>query len=87
MPIVAETLPGYESALTYGIFAPAKTPAGIITRLNQEVARALCRLEVKEKFLNLGSETVGNSPEQFAATIASDLARFGKMIKDTGIRN
>ena len=69
-----------------GIFAPAKTPAAIINRLNQEIVRVLNRAEVKEKFFNAGVEVVGSSPEQLAATIKSEMARMGKVIKDAGIR-
>ena len=46
----------------------------------------LNRADVKEKFFNAGVETVGSSPEEFAATIKSEMARMGKVIKDAGIR-
>ncbi len=84
--VAASGLPGYESNSIYGIFAPAKTPAAIVTQLNQEIVRVLSRTEVKEKFLNSGVETVGSSPEEFAAAIRSDMARMAKVIKDAGIR-
>ena len=84
--VAASGLPGYESISIYGIFAPAKTPATIITRLNQEMVRILNKADVKEKFLNSGVEPVGSSPEEFAATIKSDMVRMGKVIKDAGIR-
>ena len=69
-----------------GIWAPAKTPAAIINRLNQEIVRALNRADVKERFLNAGVEIVGNSPEQFAATMKSEIVKTGKIIKDAGIK-
>ena len=87
LPTVAATLPGYEAVQILGIWAPAKTPAAIINRLNQEIVRALNRADVKEKFLNSGVETVGSSPAQFSAIIKSDMATMGKMIKDVGIRD
>jgi len=68
------------------MFAPAKTPAAIITRVNQEVVRFLNRPEVKERFLNAGSEVVASTPEQFAATMKADLARWEKVIKDLGLK-
>lgn len=49
--------------------------------------RVLNKPDVKEKFASIGVETVGNSPEEFAATIAADMARMGKVIKDAGIRS
>ncbi len=79
-------LPGYETVAMYGMFAPAGTPATVIDRLHQEVVRVLNRTEVKEKFFNVGMETVGSSPEEFAATMKSDMARMSKVIKDAAIR-
>ncbi len=86
LPTVAATLPGFESGSLYGMFAPAKTPAAIINRLNQETVRVLNRANVKEKFLNVGVEVVGSSPQEFAATIRSEMARMGKVIRDAAIR-
>jgi len=86
VPTVAAVLPGYESISIYGIFAPAKTPRTIIDKLNQEIVRFLNRTEVKEKFFIAGMEAVGSSPEQFAATVKSEMARMGKVIKEAGIR-
>ncbi len=84
--VAASGLPGYEAVGTTGMFAPAKTPAVIISRLNQEVVRSLNRPGVKEQFFNGGVETVGSSPEEAAAYIKSDVARKAKLIKDAGIK-
>jgi tripartite-type tricarboxylate transporter receptor subunit TctC len=84
--VAASGLPGYEAVSIYGMFAPARTPASIINRLNQEVVRVLNIAEVKERFFNSGEETIGSSPEQLAATVKSDIAKWGKVIKDAGIR-
>ena len=84
--VAASGLPGYEAETLIGIFAPAKTPATIINRLNQEIVRVLNRADVKERFLNAGTETVGSSPEQLSSTMKSEMARMGKVIKDAGIR-
>ena len=86
LPTVAATLPGFESAGMTGMFAPAKTPAAIINRLNQELVQVLNRADVKEKVFNAGAEIGGNSPQQFAAAIKSEMGRLGKVIKDAGIR-
>lgn len=88
MPTVgAAGLPGYESeGALIGMFAPTKTPEAIITRLNQEIVRVLNMPDVKEKFLNSGVEAVGGSPEEFAMTMKSDMAKWGKLIRDLGIR-
>ena len=87
VPTVASSgLPGYESVNYTGLFVPAKTPAALIRRLNQEVVRVLIRPETKERLAGIGAEVVANSPEQAAATIKSEMARMGKLIKDAGIR-
>ncbi len=85
--VAAAGLPGYEAAALYGMFAPAGTPATVITRLNQETVRALARSEVKERFFNAGVETVGTTPEQLAAIMKSEMVRMGKVIKESGIRS
>ena len=88
LPTVAATgLPGYESSAQVGMFVPAKTPDAIINRLNQEIVRVLARPDVKEKFLAIGVETVGNTPEQFMAKIKSEIVKWGKVIKEAGIRD
>jgi len=86
LPTVAATLPGYEASSVFGIFAPAKTPVAIIARLNRELLRVLSSADVKQKFLSEGTETVGNTPAEFAAVIKSDLEKLGKVIRDAGIR-
>ena len=84
--VAASGLPGYEAVGMTGMFAPAKTPAAIINRLNQEIVRVLNLPDVKERFLNAGVEVVASSPEQFAAKIKSDIATISKVIKDAGIK-
>jgi len=69
-----------------GVVAPARTPVAIVTRLNQEFVRALNRPEVKERLNSSGIEIVGSSPEEYAASMRSDIARTSKLIKDANIR-
>jgi len=86
LPPVAATVPGFEVVPVTGMWAPAKTPAAIINRLNQEIVRFLRTPEAKEKFLSAGIEPVGNSPEEFTAIIKSEMAIMSKVIKDAGIK-
>ena len=86
LPTVAATVPGYELASPQAIFAPARTPQAIISRLNQEIVRILNRTDTKEKFLNAGIEVVGSSPDELAASVKSEMVRLGKLIKDAGIK-
>ena len=87
LPTAAATgLPGYESVSITGVLAPSKTPAAIINRLNQEMVRVLNMPDVKERFLNAGIETATSTPEQFAAAMKSDIAKWSKVIRDAGIK-
>ena len=68
------------------MWAPAKTSAAIVKRLNEEIVRFVNRADVKERFLNGGVEVVGSSPAEFAAYINADIARISKLIKEGGIK-
>ena len=69
----------------YGMVAPAATPPAIIAELNRVTTSALADPAVKEKLAEQGLTTVGNSPEQFRAFIASETAKWAKVIKDAGV--
>ena len=87
VPTVAATgLPGFELVGGSGIWAPAKTPAAVINRLNQEIGRLLNTAETKERFLGFQIEVEGGTPAQFDARIKSDIVKWTKVIKDAGIK-
>ena len=87
IPTLAEAgVPGYEVVQWFGIIAPAGTPRDIITRLHAATVKAVQDPQVKERFLTDGGETVGNTPEQFAAIIRADLAKWAKVVKVAGIQ-
>lgn len=87
VPTIAEAgLPGFESSSPSGMFAPAKTPKVIIDRLNREIVRALQTPDVKERFHGAAIEAVGSTPEEFAAVVKAEIAKWGKVIKAAGIR-
>src|SRR5262245_29795453 len=87
IPTIAESgLPGYEVIQWYGVVAPAGTPRDIVTRLNAALVKALQDPEVKERYLRDGAETVGSTPEEFGALIASELKKWGKVIKEANIK-
>jgi tripartite-type tricarboxylate transporter receptor subunit TctC len=86
MPTAAAALPGFEATAPLAVFAPAQTPVAIVQRLNQEIVRVLNTPELREKFLNVGIEPVGSTPEQLAARVKSDMVTLGKVIRDAGIR-
>lgn len=86
LPTVSAAVPGYESAAQFGFFAPAKTPAGYINRLNEESVRFLNSAVAKERYFNAGMEIIANSPEQFADMLTADIAKWTKVIAAAGIR-
>jgi tripartite-type tricarboxylate transporter receptor subunit TctC len=66
--------------------APAKTPPAIVGRLNKELVRILALPDIKTRLKDLGSDGVGNSPDEFAAFVAAESARYGKLIKELGLK-
>jgi tripartite-type tricarboxylate transporter receptor subunit TctC len=87
VPTIAESgVPGYESSSITGMFAPGNTPSAIVQKVYQEIVRGLSQPGVKEKFLGQGMELVLNSPEEFSARVKSEMAKWGKVIKEAGLR-
>ena len=87
LPTVAESgLPGYEASTWYGVLAPAATPRAIVTRLNAEIVKALALPEVRERLVAQGIDPIGNTPAQFAAYLQSEIGKWAKVIKATGVK-
>ena len=87
VPTSAEAgLPGYEVTAWFGLAAPAGTPAEIIRRLNAEVLKALQSRELRDALSNQGLSAAGSSPEEFAAFIASEAARWSRAVKTSGAK-
>ena len=87
LPTVAEqNLPGFEAVSWYALMAPAGTPSDVIGRLQADSARILRLPDVREKLAALGAEAVGNRPEELAAIIKSESARWQKVVKDANIK-
>jgi len=86
-PTIAEQgYPGFESVGWIGLCAPARTPVEILNKLNGEVKKMLAAPEVKEKFVQLAFTPVGDSREHFAAFMKAEIAKWGKVAKDSGAR-
>jgi len=85
-PTMAESLPGYEFNNWYGIMAPAGTPRALVDVLNAEVQRILALAEVREKFAGLGADPTPSTPERFAAVLKADAEKWGRVIRQAGVR-
>jgi len=86
LPPVGDTLPGYASEAVIGFFAPRKTSASIVKLLNHEIVQSLKAADSQVLF-NAGVEVVGNSPEEFAGFIKSEMTRMGQVIKSASFNN
>ena len=89
-PAVATTkeqgFANFELSVWYGILAPTGTPREIINRLNTELAKAVYAPDMKPRFAQAGVEPLTSTPDEFARFIQSEATRFGKVIKEAGIK-
>jgi len=87
VPTLAETvIPGYEAVGWFGLLAPAGTPRPVVARLHDEMAKALDGAELKQRLTDLGADPVSESPEQFRAFLASEIAKWATVIRDSGAK-
>jgi tripartite-type tricarboxylate transporter receptor subunit TctC len=87
-PTVAESgVPGYDISVWAGLFAPAGTPSAIVARLYQEASRAMNAPDTREKLKNIGMDPGGMAPEQLAAMIKADIAKYGAIVKAANIKS
>jgi len=86
IPTVAESgVPGYDSGAWFGLVAPVHTPKDVVNKLSRETARILQLADVRARLTDLGAEPVGGTPEQFAAHIKSEIAKWAKVIKEANV--
>ncbi len=86
VPAMAEALPGFEIVGWYGVFGPAKLPKTIVTRLHDEIIKILQRPDVREIIAGDGAEPVGNTPEEFRKFLDADVAKWAKLVKESGAK-
>ncbi len=86
-PTIAESgYPDFEVTNWNGLLAPARTPATIVRKLHLETVKALALPDLRAKLADLGLETIGDSPDEFAAVIKSEIPKWAKVIKESGIK-
>jgi len=86
VPTIAETVPGYSMSTWYGAVVPAKTSREIVTKLNQEMLKALAAPDVKSRMASLGADIVASSPEQTAAIFRTDIEKYTRVAKAAKIQ-
>lgn len=87
LPTIAESgLPGYDAAISYGIFLPAGTPAALVERLHAAVDATVHSPEVAAKFTELGADPQFGTPAEFSAYVADDLAKWARLAREAGLK-
>ncbi len=87
VPTLSEAaLPGFEVTSWYGVFGPAGLPADIVVKLNSEIGSAVTAPEVKERLAALGAEPSVKAPDQFGRYVRQEIARWAKVVKDSGAK-
>ncbi|MCX7245927.1 MAG: tripartite tricarboxylate transporter substrate binding protein [Burkholderiales bacterium] len=88
LPTIAEAakLPGYEATSWFGIVAPANLPPEILKQTSATLMKAINSPAVREKYLAMGAEPVGNTPAQFTTFIKNEIAKWTKVVKDSGAK-
>jgi tripartite-type tricarboxylate transporter receptor subunit TctC len=86
LPAIAETLPGYDVTNWVGAFAPAGTPREIVNKLHAEIARVMQAPEIQSRLLTEGAKFTLLTPEQFGGFVKSEIAKWAKVIQQSGIR-
>jgi len=87
LPTLAEgALPGFEAATWQAVMAPAGTPREVVQRLNAEIVKAMALAEVKERFLSFGTDAATGTPEELGRFLANEVAKIGKIARDTGAK-
>ncbi len=87
IPTIAESgVPGYAYDSWFAIFAPARTPAAIVDRLNREIVRIVRLPDVRERFVAMGVDPLGTSPAELGLHVKTEIARFTRIVRERNIR-
>ena len=86
VPVLADTVPGYEASALFGMGAPKKTPPEIIEKLNKEINAVLAEPAIKAKLIDLGGEPLIGSPEAFGKMIVAETEKWEKVVKAAGVK-
>jgi tripartite-type tricarboxylate transporter receptor subunit TctC len=79
-------VPGYELAAWQGVVAPAGTPRAVVDKLNEAIVKSLHEPETAKRLTGDGGQIITSTPDQFAAYIRTEIARFAKIVKESGAK-
>lgn len=85
-PIAEAGVPGFEVTAWFGFMAPANTPAAVVNKLHADVVKAMALPEVRDRMLTQAAEPVGSTPQEYATFIASEIAKWAKVVKQSGAK-
>lgn len=86
IPAIAETIPGYETYTWNALFAPAGTPPEVVAKLNEAANKALQDPDVIKRLTDLGATVVGSTPEELAAHVQAEIAKWTPIVKEANIQ-
>jgi tripartite-type tricarboxylate transporter receptor subunit TctC len=86
MPIAEAGLAGYDTSTWHGILVPAATPHDVVQKLSAEVTQIPAQPDVREKLIGQGLDPAGGTPEQFAAFLKAEVAKWAKVVQASGAR-
>jgi tripartite-type tricarboxylate transporter receptor subunit TctC len=86
IPIMAETIPGFELVTWHGVMMSPATPRPLVERVNRELNAVLQRADVRERFANTGLHITGGTPEEFAAILRRDYDKYGAALRSAGVK-
>ena len=88
LPTFAESgLPGYDSSAWFALFAPSKTPAAVVAKINNEVNQMMRTSDMKERMLPLGADAVAMTPAELDKTVRTEIVKWAKVIRESGARS
>jgi tripartite-type tricarboxylate transporter receptor subunit TctC len=86
VPVMAETIPGFELVTWHGVMVSPATPRPLVERINRELNAVLQRADVRERFGNSGLQITGGTPADFAAILRRDYDKYGAALRSAGVK-
>ncbi len=86
LPPIADTVPGFEVTAWFGFMAPANTPPAVVNKIHADVVKTLALPDIRERMLIQAAEPIGSTPQEYAAFINDEIAKWAKVVKQSGAK-